>query len=1401
MIYTLYLNFKERIMEYTLPSVKNCRHTVDITHEMGSQECILDFEVIDGQWRMFSNKYTDISPCEDGSTVLSDNILINVSVKNTSVSFVITVSGAGGNLHGFSKYICTDNVLVGNNARCDICITDELVSHRHCIIEKNDGVCTVTDLSTNGIYINNIRAQKKTVLKMFDTIYIFGTKVIYLGNIIAVSNNPDVSVSLDKCTEKYAVAVTENDTGHYFSDKILNRYQADEFSVSLEAPKLYGYPDKENVSFKNIFSSSALLTLGIACIKKDISVLSILALFSGSSLIIALMTALAENIRIKKLCKKISEENNRLENHFITESLKVLDEKTDNYRCQLEICYPGVESFINEEELCFAYRNRKDSDFFRIRAGTGNFDIFDRISTSEKFDYKKYSFVQDYYTLKNVPITLEFDRHSVIGLAGTKEEVYETTSALATECASLFSPSDIKFMTFYNLSETEYFSFMRWFPHSFSEDMSMRYTACTDRSYKNVLFSLTNELSDRARQRDEGFEGKFFPHYIVFCSDNKIFRDEAVEKYINFKEGLGVTFIFMYHSLSCINQRCDTVLHLSEGYIENVNNKTRVTVDRFERVSLADADLFARKLMAKYDDKKINNEPVTDMISYFDMMSVKSVDEFDIIKNYKVNRADDGISACIGVGENKKKFYLDMHEKKHGPHGLVAGMTGSGKSEALQTLVISLALRYHPDELAFVLIDYKGGGMSDIFENLPHTAGVVTNLTESLSSGYDQIRRILISLSSEIKKRQMLFKNYKVNHVDDYMKLFREGKAEEPCPHLIIIVDEFAELKREQTDFISRLVSTARIGRSLGLHLILATQKPTGVVDDEIWGNSRFRLCLKVQDKADSTGMLKKPDASQLTVVGRAYIQIGNDEIFDMIQTGYAGAPYDPDISSDSTYMIDIDGTESVVKAPVRRSGAVLSQLDITVDYIIRTCRENNIPDARKLWCNPLPELILYEKFSEYTRTKSGKYLCQFGFTDDPEKQDIYPSAITSEKLSDILIVGNTGSGKTTLAQTIIYDLAFNHSPDILKIEIFDFTGGLYEAFSLLPHCRGVHTEINEDELMKFLNSISAKIERRRKLFLNSGHTNFKEYSEENEDMCAEFILFDGYYIFKEMYPAYEDDFMKITRECAKYGIYFIVTLKQVSDMKFRIRNNFQTVIALRLSDRAEYAELFGIRPEFRIPDIAGRGFITENNKIYEFQATVCATGSGKQKTLMLREKISQITEKYPSLTSEENVVLDISCSDVYCCDLENISRQDYFELAVNLAETKDEVVMWFEKNDIPSEILSLKNVSLFKGIDGLYAMLFKLKDEFSSRNAQKKQCGKYHGTDIAVMINDMDDFLRCIYDEKYKENMSNITEVFWKNGEGLGITFISSLNEKSVYRGKEAYKIFKSYGKGKRNA
>lgn len=245
------------------------------------------------------------------------------------------------------------------------------------------------------------------------------------------------------------------------------------------------------------------------------------------------------------------------------------------------------------------------------------------------------------------------------------------------------------------------------------------------------------------------------------------------------------------------------------------------------------------------------------------MYEVGKVEQLNCKNRWKENAPLLNMGAIVGIGKDGEKISLDLHEKYHGPHGLIAGMTGSGKSEFIITYILSMAINYHPYEVQFILIDYKGGGLAGAFENtvlgykLPHLVGVITNLDKS------EINRSFASIESELKRRQSLFNKAREKSGEStidiykYQKLYRDGVVDEPVAHLLIIADEFAELKNQQPEFMDQLISTARIGRSLGVHLILATQKPSGIVDAQIWSNTRFRVCLRVQETGDSSEVIK----------------------------------------------------------------------------------------------------------------------------------------------------------------------------------------------------------------------------------------------------------------------------------------------------------------------------------------------------------------------------------------------------------------------------------------------------------------------------------------------------------------------------------------------------------------
>lgn len=441
-------------------------------------------------------------------------------------------------------------------------------------------------------------------------------------------------------------------------------------------------------------------------------------------------------------------------------------------------------------------------------------------------------------------------------------------------------------------------------------------------------------------------------------------------------------------------------------------------------MNLSEMDIFSRQLSNFKVRENASNAAIPDMLTFLDMYKTSRVEDLDMYHKWLENRTYESMRSLIGQKAGEQPVYLDIHEKYHGPHGLVAGTTGSGKSETLQTYILSLVLNYHPHEVPFILIDYKGGGMAQSFIGLPHLAGVITNL------GGNQTTRALLSINAEIKRRQRTFNEYKIKHIDAYIELYRNGEAEEPMPHLLIIADEFAELKKEQPDFVRALVSAARVGRSLGINLILATQKPSGVVDDEIWSNTRFRICLRVADKQDSNEMLKRTDAAYITGTGRGFLQVGNDEIFDEFQSGWSGAPYTPEVpfnddSKAKAVIIGLTGKPEAVKKKKKKKGdnvKKFTQLDAMVQYAANLAEENHIKPLRQIWLPPLPGLFYLDDLELTWDEKQIKL--PVGLADDPQNQRQFPVYLDFIRDGHLLICGSAGSGKTSLVQTILYGAA-----------------------------------------------------------------------------------------------------------------------------------------------------------------------------------------------------------------------------------------------------------------------------------------------------------------------------------------------------------------------------------------
>ena len=390
------------------------------------------------------------------------------------------------------------------------------------------------------------------------------------------------------------------------------------------------------------------------------------------------------------------------------------------------------------------------------------------------------------------------------------------------------------------------------------------------------------------RENEKGHQNeKDYERIVVFFYDEYGFQNHPISKFISKAKELNITFVFMSDAKGNVPLGCDSFIFVdsaTKGRVVSAENKEEVTDFEYETIDDATAKKMVEVLAPVYTEEISLEGALTKNISIFEMFNIFDATDIDLKSRWNSSKVYQSMAAPIGVTRSGL-VYLDLHDKAHGPHGLVAGTTGSGKSELLQTYILSISTLYHPYEVAFVIIDFKGGGMVNQFRNLPHLLGAITNIDGK------EIDRSLKSIRAELQKRQRLFSEAGVNHIDKYIKKYKSGEVNIPIPHLVLIVDEFAELRAEQPDFMKELISASRIGRSLGVHLILATQKPHGQVDDQIWSNSRFKLCLKVQNQDDSNEVLKSPLAAEIKEPGRTYFQVGNNEIFELLQSAYSGAP------------------------------------------------------------------------------------------------------------------------------------------------------------------------------------------------------------------------------------------------------------------------------------------------------------------------------------------------------------------------------------------------------------------------------------------------------------------------------------------------------------------------------
>lgn len=1130
-------------------------------------------------------------------------------------------------------------IQIGRGEQNNIQIKDRMVSEDHAVIKKDhDGFIIEDAESKNGTYVNGVRVKSKR-LADDDLITISGHKMHYLKGTLIVANYGYSTLAKGlPMVSAAGSSIQAHNQGFQRSPRLLPSMPTGE----IEIPAPHPTASEPTINWLTVLlpaGAMILIMILIAIINPGLTILYV---------ILPLMSALTAVLSYRSQKKKFTAELETQESDYrqIIESkrseIKALQEQQKNAMQQMNPDNRTKMTIVRERQRRMWERTPEHADFLAFRLGIGEVPFTVRIKTPKIDEISKpgqllseaVALKSKYAMIPNTPIIYDLKKASPMGIIGKREDVLGAARNLVMDVATHHSYDEVKIvMVFPEHEKCEWESF-RWLPHVFDNDHGTRFMACDKKSVKNLFARLYEEikLRESALKSVTSKEEILLPVYLFLIGSQELVQNETLMSYLLHPQNeLGVFSVMLFDTIENLPKDCQGIISVENnaGKLVKYENEQKVFIA--DKTAITEADLFSRGMAPVRLRKIVDQSNLPTVLSFLDMYKVQLPQELDIDRRWMSSEPYTGLVAPVGVTQNGQLQTINIGEgaRYYGWHGLVAGTTGSGKSEFLQTLILSLAINYHPNDIAFVLIDYKGGAMANAFKRLPHLAGIITNL------GGNQTNRALISINSEIQRRQAVFDQVGVNHINDYQRKFRNGAVTEPLPHLFIIVDEFAELKSEKPEFISGLVTASHVGRSLGIKLILATQKPSGVVNEEIRTNAGYKICLKVESPSDSKEMLDRSDAALINNPGRAYIRVGADHLYEMFQAAWSGAEYSEKTTITSAFDIlevDLDGSRhhlsrDLFQVEYRETH---SQLQAIVEQISIIAQKQRIPKARSIWMPPLPASIVLESMQN-----AGKPV--IGLVDDPGKQMQYPFAVDFYKNGHLSIFGAPSSGKTTLLKTMIVSICRTYSPEECCVYAIDFGSRALGSLVEFPNVGGVVMVDETERLKNLLKFILKQIDRRKSVFSNVGVSNFASYRLSAGSSLAMIVLvIDNYSALVEVYPETEELLVQITREGSNLGVYVVLTANTPGAVKYRIAANFKLSIALQMADRGDYSTIVGRTTGLDNSAPYGRGLIRDNPPL-EFQTALPISGDNEgERTENLRKLAEDLNKSWIGAKADE---------------------------------------------------------------------------------------------------------------------------------------------------------------------
>jgi len=858
-------------------------------------------------------------------------------------------------------------------------------------------------------------------------------------------------------------------------------------------------------------------------------------------------------------------------------------------------------------------RTLADADFLELRVGTGvqhavyAFDLPSRsFDDEDALAREAQQVAQRFSAVDSAPLTLPLTALGVAGIAGPTPILNGTARALGVQLAAHHAPSEARLAVVFPEADIAEWAWVRWLPHVWDEQHARRRLGYTPDGVRRVVGEMDELIKRRALQEAPTER----PTYVVVLSDPALWEETPpawlapiLRRLRTEGPAVGVYTLFLGHRAASLPHECSASVDAT-GTNSILRVHRRPAGDEvfgivLDQVGATAAEAFARACapIQLADSSHAASGEIPRRVALFDLFGTDDPEALRSVEQWESESEPfTTLAVPIGMRAGGEPLMFDLHDVTEalpaagGPNALIAGTVGSGKSELLLSLIASLSVHFHPHEVVFALLDFKGGATSDPVRDLPHVVSTLTDLE------LDQVPRALVSLKAELARREQLFREASeqlgttVNHIDMYLRARREGRVTEPLPYLVLIVDEFVVLKQALPEQMDKFVNIAVKGRALGIRMLLAAQKPAGAIGDQIRANTRSRICLRVAQAEDSQEMIGRADAVNLTGVGRAFLRIGEDEVFEAFQSAWSGAPMRVKQSLDgqpTVVEVELDGTRHAPRQlSCARTAALVeqNQLQALIAAVRGAAEAREVPKLRGPWLPLLPESIDLASvrptddggWDGARWTPSRRWLAPvIGVVDDPHCQTQEPLSLPLGVEGNLAISGAPGTGKTTLLHTLLKSLCLDHPPSEVQCYVWDSSGALRNSLEPLPHVGSVVLGSETERVERWWSMLRQQLADRTSQLASTGAQSWAELVREHPGQCpAAMVAIDNFPVLAATYEDIADAMTRFAQQCASVGMYLVVTTS--APLPYRMVSSFPLKVALELADSAEYPDIVG---------------------------------------------------------------------------------------------------------------------------------------------------------------------------------------------------------------------------------